>query len=84
MITPQEYLGSKFHNSKLNITYKIEVVVQWGEVGENAPKKVKTIPSTGKVMTPVSWASRGVVLIDYLEKGRTIVEAYYSSLIDKL
>lgn len=57
---------------------------QWIGPGESAPKKAKTVPSAGKVMATVFWDSRGVVLIDYLEQGRTITGAYYSSLLDKL
>lgn len=57
---------------------------QWVGPGECAPKKAKTVPSAGKVMATVFWDSRGVVLIDYLEKGRTITGEYYASLLDKL
>ena len=35
-------------------------------------------------MATVFWDSHGVILIDYLQKGKTITEAYYASLIDKL
>ncbi|KAH0816471.1 hypothetical protein GEV33_006320 [Tenebrio molitor] len=57
---------------------------QWIGAGESVPKKAKTVPSAGKVMATVFWDSRGVVLIDYLQKGKTITGAYYSSLLDKL
>lgn len=33
-----------------------------------APKKVKTVPSAGKVITTIVWNSRGVILLDYLRK----------------
>jgi [histone H3]-lysine36 N-dimethyltransferase SETMAR len=48
------------------------------------PKKDKTVLSTEKIMVTVFWDSYGIVLIDYLEKGKTITGVYYASLIDKL
>ena len=57
---------------------------QWMGAGESAPKKAKTVPSAGKVMATVFWDSHGVVLIDYLEQGRTITGEYYASLLDQL
>jgi hypothetical protein len=41
---------------------------QWIGAGESVPRKAKTVPSAGKVMAAVFWDSRGVVLIDYLQK----------------
>ena len=55
-----------------------------GSSGESALKKAKTIPSAGKVMATVFWDSQGIILINYLEKGRTITGASYSSLLDSL
>lgn len=57
---------------------------QWVKMGESAPKKAKTVPSAGKVMATVFWDSQGIILIDYLQKGKTITGAYYSSLLDRL
>ena len=57
---------------------------QWIGKGEPAPKKVKTIKSAGKVMATVFWDARGVILIDYLEKGKTITGQYYASLLGRL
>lgn len=57
---------------------------QWTAKGEPAPKKAKTVISAGKVMATVFWDSHGVILIDYLQKGKTITGAYYASLLDKL
>uniref|UniRef100_A0A0K2SWW6 Histonelysine Nmethyltransferase SETMARlike [Hydra vulgaris] n=1 Tax=Lepeophtheirus salmonis TaxID=72036 RepID=A0A0K2SWW6_LEPSM len=51
---------------------------------ESAPKKAKTVPSAGKIMATVFWDSQGIILIDYLEKDKTIAGAYYSSLLDRL
>lgn len=57
---------------------------QWTAKNEPAPKKAKTVSSAGKVMATVFWDSRGVIFVDYLEKGKTITGPYYSSLLDKL
>ena len=35
-------------------------------------------------MATVFWDSHGVILIDYLQKGKSITGAYYASLLDKL
>lgn len=57
---------------------------QWIARGESAPKKAKCVPSAGKVMASVFWDAKGILLIDYLEKGRTITGEYYASLLDRL
>jgi len=57
---------------------------QWIMSGESAPKKAKTILSAGKVMATVFWDSQGIILIDYLQKGKTITEEYYTTLLDRL
>lgn len=57
---------------------------QWTEAGCSAPKKAKTIPSAGKVMASVFWDAKGILLIDYLEKGKTITGEYYANLLDRL
>ena len=35
-------------------------------------------------MATAFWYSHGIILIDYLQKGKTITGAYYASLLDKL
>ena len=45
--------------------------------------KAKMVPSAGKVMATIFWDSRSIILIDYLQKGKTIIEKYYASLIDR-
>ena len=42
------------------------------------PKKFKRAPSAGKVMTSIFWDSQGVIMIGYLEQGRTMNGAYYA------
>jgi histone-lysine N-methyltransferase SETMAR len=56
---------------------------QWTSPGKQAPKKAKAISSPGKVMDTVFWDSKGIIFIDYLEKGRTITEQYYDQLWGK-
>jgi len=55
---------------------------QWIERGESGPKKANTTLWTGKVMASVFWDARGVIFIDYLQKGKTInggiVQSYCS------
>ena len=43
-----------------------------------ANKKFKRVHPAGKVMASVIWNSQGVIMIDYLEQGRTINGAYYA------
>jgi len=57
---------------------------QWIIFGENASKKAKTVLSAGKVMATVFWDSQGIILIDYLQKDKTITGAYYATLLDRL
>ena len=52
--------------------------------GESAPKRPKTQQSAGKVMASVYWDAHGVIVIDYLERGRKITGAYYVGLLDRL
>lgn len=57
---------------------------QWIEAGKSGPKKAKTVKSAGKVMATVFWDARGIIFIDYLEKGKTINSEYYCALLDRL
>lgn len=56
---------------------------QWVARGERGPKKAKQSLSANKVMATVFWDARGVIHIDYLEKGKTITGEYYSKLLDR-
>lgn len=57
---------------------------QWTAKGEPAPKKAKTVPSAGKVLASVFWDAKGVLFVDYLQKGKTINGVYYATLLDEL
>lgn len=55
---------------------------QWIASGEPAPKKAKAVLSANKVMATVFWDARGIIHIDYLQKGKTITGEYYANLLD--
>jgi hypothetical protein len=57
---------------------------QWTEACCSAPKKTGSVPSAGKVMASVFWDAEGILFIDYLEKGKTIIGEYYSNLLTRL
>ncbi|KAF7280133.1 hypothetical protein GWI33_006389 [Rhynchophorus ferrugineus] len=57
---------------------------EWIAHGEPAPKRGKIQQSAGKVMASVFWNVRGIIFIDYLEKGRTINSDHYIVLMDRL
>ena len=57
----------------------------WGQKAEYAleaswltPSKNKRVSSAGKVMASIFGDSKGVIMVDYLEEGRTINGAYYA------
>lgn len=49
---------------------------QWTSPDKRAPK-TKTVPSVRKIMAIVFWDAHGILLFDYLDKGRTITGEYY-------
>lgn len=61
-----------------------EASKEWVLPGGSAPKRPKTQQTAGKVMASIFWDSNGIILIDFLEKGRTITGAYYAALLDQL
>ena len=58
--------------------------MQWKYTFSPPPKKAKVVSSAGKVMVSVFWDAKGVVFVDYLEKGQTINGEYYSNLLRQL
>ena len=46
-------------------------------------EKTKTVLSAGKVMNTIFWDSHGIILINYLQKGKAITGEYYASLLDR-
>lgn len=57
---------------------------QWLARGESRPKRPKTQQSAGKVLATVFWDTKGIIFIDYLQKGKTITGEYYVALLDRL
>jgi histone-lysine N-methyltransferase SETMAR len=55
---------------------------QWAEAGCSAPKKTRSVPSAGNVMSSVFWDAEGILFIDYLGNGKTIIGEYYSNFLD--
>lgn len=58
--------------------------MQWKHPWSPSPRKFRVTASAGKVMASVFWDSAGVIMIDYLERGRTITGEYYSQLLIRL
>jgi len=57
---------------------------EWLKSHESRPKRPKDQRSAGKVLASVFWDARGIIFIDYLQKGRTVTGEYYAELLDKL
>lgn len=54
------------------------------EASVSAPKQPSWLKSSEKVMASVFWDAKGILLIDFLENGKTIIGEYYCSLLDQL
>jgi hypothetical protein len=52
--------------------------------GSPRPKEFKTQKSSSKLLASVIWDKDGILLVDYLENGATIMAIYYVALLDKL
>lgn len=57
---------------------------EWCEPGTSAPKRVRVQKSAKKVMASVFWDAKGILLVDYLQTGKTINSEYYCNLLDQL
>lgn len=57
---------------------------EWCEAGSSAPKRVRVQKSAKKVMASVFWDAKGILLVDYLQTGKTINSEYYRKLLDQL
>jgi len=58
--------------------------VEWRHSGSPRPKKFRLQKSSGKILASIFWDHDGILLVDYLQKGQTINEEYYSLLLVKL
>jgi hypothetical protein len=52
--------------------------------GEPAPKNAKTVQLASKVMASIFWNPKGILLNDYLQRGKTINGQNYKILLEKL
>ena len=57
--------------------------MQWKH-STSAPKKAKVVSYAGKVMASAFWDAKGIVFIDYFQKGETINGEYYAKLLREL
>lgn len=57
---------------------------QWRSRRDKPTRKAMAVKSAGKVMFTSFWDSKGIILNDYLEKGRTINSVYYVELLKKM
>ena len=58
--------------------------MEWKYSTSPAPTKAKVVSSAGKVMASIFWDAKGIVLINYLQKGKTINGEYYAKLLREL
>ena len=58
--------------------------VEWTATAESRPKRPKTQTLAVKVLVSEFWNPRGILFIDYLEKGRTINSEYYIASLVRL
>ena len=65
-------------------TPKTKISLAECTANESRPKGPKTQQWAGKVMASAFWDAHGILIIDYLEKGKTINSAYYMALLDIL
>jgi histone-lysine N-methyltransferase SETMAR len=58
--------------------------MQWIKKGEKPPRKFKVQRVATKLMATIFWDSAGILLVDYLPRGRTMNGEYYADLIIQL
>ena len=52
--------------------------------GERASKMANSVPSTRKVVASVFWETKRILLINYLDKGKTITGKYYGNYFEEI
>lgn len=57
---------------------------EWTEPSCSAPKQPKWSKSSKKIMASIFWDAKGILLVDYLQTGKTITGEYYCNLLDQL
>ena len=58
--------------------------MEWQHPTSPHSKKFKSHQSAGKVMVTVFWNSVGVILVDFMSKGATIISDVYINTLKKL
>jgi hypothetical protein len=58
--------------------------VEWRHKPSPCKKKFKVQASAGKVMGSVSWDSEGILLVELLERGATVISEQYLQTLKKL
>jgi len=58
--------------------------VEWQHQPSPCKKKFKVQASAGKVMGSVFWDSEGVLLVELLERGATVISEHYIQTLKKL
>jgi hypothetical protein len=67
--------------SRLNYQKKIFFQIQLMKKGEKPPHKFKVHRVATKLMATIFWDAAGILLVDYLPRGRTMNGQYYVDLI---
>ena len=57
--------------------------MQWLSKDSTGPIKIKSERFVQKVMATVFWNSEGIILIDFLERSKTITGIYYEGVLRK-
>jgi len=58
--------------------------MEWHRPGDPPPLKPKSTASAGKRMATVCWDYQGIVLLEWLEEGRTVNGTYFCQLLEHL
>jgi hypothetical protein len=56
----------------------------WTQTWRTNSKEGQDSFSAGKVMASFFWDAKGILLIDYLQKGKIINGEYYANLLNRL
>jgi len=57
---------------------------QWKHKESLTPPKFKVVPLASKVMSTMFWDMRGVLLVEFQERCRTVNASSYCSLLERL
>ena len=58
--------------------------IEWTRKESQAPRKFKAAKRSNKVMASIFWDCHGIIMIDYLEKGKTVSGKYYADELVRL